>query len=286
MRNAVGETPQLSEDKEKALEEVYGEKPYDIVNEKMVILEGGQQVIVVNATEKQSIEVDTFFTALTEMGSDLIACYLPEDVEKSTFMKYIELVIADDELDQYHTCRFIQQLIDFDRYIADMFDSTGVGQSPITSSKVEEVDVEQPTAADEENLTPLKYFVIPLDLNPYGTLEEKCKEWHVDGLLIVPQGQLGALEVHAGTDKARDIIPEYHDVTGATQEEMFDAIEQKVQAMGGGKAFDPTSQDTKMYITILCRSIDEVPVANSEDTVWNAVIAILGTTSKATPKEA
>lgn len=213
MRADSGATPQVSEAKEDAITAVYGDVPYEVLNERMIILDG-RHTLVVDDIERLHLEEDVFFSSLPQIGDDLLSEYIPKDLDASIMMKYVNLVIEDSEVDDYTTCRFIQQLIDWDRYLHDMMESVEPEYSAVSSAKVisKSMPVDLPpsllpdlvasesypvvidlsgnqvaVSLDEQGNPTRTFHFIRMDVDPLSELQRKCTEWGISGLFVTKQ---------------------------------------------------------------------------------------------------
>lgn len=198
-----------------------------------------KRFLVVTVEELDSLQKNAFFQALPKSDLDLIAHYLPEDIDQPIMLKYIDLVMLDDEVDDYNKCRFIQQLIDWDRYLQDMFAALDDGYTVLSSRKV---------IAVESAEAPYLAYVLPLEQSPNAQLLESIGDngngWGLTHLYLVQDDFVEAYQPK--------IAQKFQTIEADTPTDLINALKQRVE--------DTTTKFKSLLFTALT---EEVPYSTS-----------------------
>ncbi len=237
MREPNKNLAHLSQNKAWAVQEVYGEADYTVVNEKLIEFSPVDRVLVFTAEERYDAEVSALIHTLNTAGLELIKAYVPNDLDPEVMVKYVDLIIKDEEVDPYMTNRMIQQLIDDETYISDLLEVFSKdGKSPLSEEDV--IEVELNSEEDEVHVdfgkssnyySEESIYVIPMTSDPdelinhhFDTLDLKP----LKGLWNVSEENVGAWKDNE--NEALKIYPDYIEIIKPDMPSIISEIEDAV----------------------------------------------------------
>lgn len=243
MRTDSENTKTLDVRKARAMEEQYGNREYVVVNDKLIEFSSIERVLVLTAEERAKAETDTIIHTISSSDLDLLAAFVPNDMEPSLMMKYVALIIADDEVDAYTTNRMIQQLIDDELYVREMLDIfIQEGSSPLTEEQVVAVedDSEETYESEGTELYPSdSIYLLPLTPDPDEVIIAHFEEseWGIQGLWNVSEESTGSWIQEGGTL----VTPLYQEIVYSSLDEIIKHIE--------GEISNLAEKDCKIYLS-------------------------------------